>query len=170
MRQFFRDCHEWGWIPRRFDPARALATPRAVKALIGPVPRVIADDLWAKLLWAGLNLDEADLATSRNARYCYPVELVRALAVTWLFGGLRSAEIVRLRVGCVRWQLPADGARDRVCLLDVPAPQDRGAIYQTGRCPRGSGDRSVGGHPSRPTASARPTHRRTRGAPLRPAG
>jgi integrase len=121
MRQFFRDCHEWGWIPRRFDPARALATPRAVKALIGPVPRVIADDLWAKLLWAGLNLDEADLATSRNARYCYPVELVRALAVTWLFGGLRSAEIVRLRVGCVRWQLPADGARDRVCLLDVPA-------------------------------------------------
>jgi integrase len=120
MRQFFRDCQEWGWMPRRFDPARALATPRAVKALIGPVPRVIADDLWAKLLWAGLNLTDADLVTSRNARNCYPVELVRALAVTWLFGGLRSDEIVRLRVGCVRWQPRADGA-DRVCLLDVPA-------------------------------------------------
>jgi len=120
MRQFFRDCQEWGWIPRRFDPARALATPRAVKALIGPAPRVIADEVWAKLLWAGLNLDAVDLATSRNARYCYPVELVRALAVTWLFGGLRSDEIVRLRVGCIRWQPRADGA-DRVCLLDVPA-------------------------------------------------
>ena len=120
MRQGFRDCQEWGWIPRRFDPSRALATPRAVKALIGPTPRVIADDLWAKLLWAGLNLTDADLATSRNARSCYPVDLVRALAVTWLFGGLRSDEIVRLRVGCVRWQPRADGA-DRVCLLDVPA-------------------------------------------------
>lgn len=26
-RTFFRDCQEWGWIPRRFDPSRALATP-----------------------------------------------------------------------------------------------------------------------------------------------
>jgi integrase len=121
LRQFFRDCQEWGWMPRRFDPARALATPRAVKALIGPAPRVIADDLWAKLLWAGLNLAEADLVTSRQARACYPIALVRALAVTWLFGGLRSDEIVRLRVGCVRWQPRADGAGDRVCLLDVPA-------------------------------------------------
>jgi integrase len=121
LRQFFRDGQEWGWIPRRFDPARALATPRAVKALIGPTPRVIADDVWAKLLWAGLHLDAADLVTRRNARSCYPVDLVRALAVTWLFGGLRSDELVRLRVGCVRWQPRADGARDRVCLLDVPA-------------------------------------------------
>jgi hypothetical protein len=31
--------------------------------------------LWAKLLWAGLNLTGADLATGRNARNCYPVEL-----------------------------------------------------------------------------------------------
>ena len=38
-------------------PARALATPRSVRALIGPDPRVIADDVWAKLLWAGLNLE-----------------------------------------------------------------------------------------------------------------
>jgi len=46
---------------------------------------------------------------------------VRALAITWLFAGLRSDEIVRLRVGCVRWQPRVDGARDQVCLLDVPA-------------------------------------------------
>lgn len=29
-----------------------------------PNPRVIADDVWAKLLWAGLDLSEADLSTS----------------------------------------------------------------------------------------------------------
>jgi integrase len=121
LRQFFRDAQEWGWIPRRFDPGRALATPRSVKALIGPTPRVIADDVWAKLLWAGLRLEPMDLVPSARAAYCYPVELVRALAVTWLFTGLRSDEIARLRVGCVRWQPAPDGGDDRVCLLDVPA-------------------------------------------------
>ena len=127
MRQFFRDCQEWGWIPRRFDPARALATPRAIKALIGPLPRVIADPIWAKLLWAGLHLELADLPTDRGGHYCYPLALVRALALTWLFSGLRSDEIVRLRVGCVRWQAPADpdGTPDPVCLLDIP-------IHKTG--------------------------------------
>jgi len=49
--------------------------------------------------------------------------------VAWLFGGLRSNELARLRIGCIRWQ--HDGAairgdshevlaRDAVCLLDVP--------------------------------------------------
>ena len=59
----------------------------------------------------------------------YPLPLVRALALTWLFSGLRSDEIARLRVGCIRWQqdgrpIPGDStevlARDAVCLLDVP--------------------------------------------------
>jgi integrase len=126
LRQFFRDTQEWGWISRRFDPTRALATPRAVKALIGPVPRVIADDVWAKLLWAGLHLDPSDLTPRTPGRYCYPAELVRALAATWLFTGLRSDEIVRLRVGCIRWHTPSDGTPDPVCLLDVPA-------HKTGR-------------------------------------
>jgi len=123
LRQFFRDCQEWGWIPRRFDPARALATPRAIKALIGPMPRVIADPIWAKLLWAGLHLELTDLPACRGGTYCYPLPLVRALALTWLFSGLRSDEMIRLRVGCVRWQTPADqdgGTADPVCLLDVP--------------------------------------------------
>ncbi|HUY98183.1 MAG TPA: site-specific integrase, partial [Verrucomicrobiae bacterium] len=118
-RQFFRDCQEWEWMPRRFDPSRALATPRSVKALIGPDPRVIADDRWAKLLWAGLNFQSGDLPPGRF----YPVELIRALGLAWLFSGLRSNEIVRLRVGCVRWQTA--GGTDRepsaVCLLDVPS-------------------------------------------------
>jgi hypothetical protein len=88
---------------------------------------VIADDVWAKLLWAGLNLESGDLPA--GAGNGYPVEFARAVTVTWLFSGLRSDEIVRLRVGCIRWQhddvavpgRPGDVlAADAVCLLDVP--------------------------------------------------
>jgi len=127
-RQLFRDCQQWGWIPRRFDPAHALATPRSIRALIGPDPRVIDDDVWAKLLWAGLNLEHSDVYTNPAGRN-YPIELLRALVLTWLFGGLRSDEIVRMRVGCVRWQredvaVPGDPGetlgKDAVCLLDIP--------------------------------------------------
>jgi hypothetical protein len=49
---FFSDCQDWEWIPRRFDPARALATLRSIMALLGAAPGVIAQDIWAKLLWA----------------------------------------------------------------------------------------------------------------------
>jgi integrase len=126
-RMFFRDCQEWEWIPRRFDPARALAVPRSINALIGTDPRVIADDIWAKLLWAGLNLQAADLPGCADSYY--PMELIRAITLTWLFSGLRSDEISRLRVGCIRWQhdgqpVPGDArdvlADEAVCLLDVP--------------------------------------------------
>jgi len=130
VRAFFKDGHNWGWFPARFDPYRCLGTPRSVSALIGPDPRVIADDVWAKLLWAGLNLTEDDLpATMFGQRPTfYPLALVRALSTVWLFTGLRANEIRRLRVGCVRWQraqvpvpwtddpLPPDA----VCWLDVP--------------------------------------------------
>jgi integrase len=89
---------------------RHLTTPKSLLALIGPNPRVIADDVWAKLVWAGLNLAAEDLprrGPSVRSRYrptSYPIELCRALALTWLFAGLRSNEIVRLRLGCIRWQ------------------------------------------------------------------
>lgn len=124
VRTFFRDCQEWEWLPRRFDPQRVLGTPRSVAALVGPNPRVIADDVWAKLLWAGLNLGEDDLPASQAGAF-YPLELVRAVAMTWLFGGLRSDETTRLRLGCIRWQQPSSGdavdaSPDPVCLLDVP--------------------------------------------------
>jgi integrase len=126
-RMFFRDCQEWDWFPRRFDPNRALALPRTVAALIGTNPRVIADEVWAKLLWAGLNLDAGDLPGCADSYY--PIELIRAITLTWLFSGLRSDEIHRLPVGCIRWQhdgqpIPGDSADvladDAVCLLDVP--------------------------------------------------
>jgi len=127
-RTFFRDVQEWGWIPQKFNPARALATPRTIAAIIGPNPRVIADDVWAKLLWAGLNLEPEDCPTNTYG-LCYPMEMIRAITLAWLFSGLRSDEIARLRIGCVRWQhdgvpIPGDSgevlARDAVCLLDVP--------------------------------------------------
>ncbi|MDR7304541.1 tyrosine-type recombinase/integrase [Haloactinomyces albus] len=89
---------------------------------------MIADEVWAKLLWAGLNLEQGDLPRS-NAGHFYPLELVRAVTLTWLFGGMRSDETTRLRLGCLRWQhdgTPLTGdsqqilARDAVCLLDIP--------------------------------------------------
>ncbi|WP_010310082.1 tyrosine-type recombinase/integrase [Saccharopolyspora spinosa] len=127
-RMFFRDCQEWDWFPRRFDPARALAVPRSVASLIGTNPRVIADEVWAKLLWAGLNLQPADLPGNSADAY-YPMDLIRAITLTWLFSGLRSDELSRLRVGCIRWQhdgqpITANSADvlacNAVCLLDVP--------------------------------------------------
>ncbi|MEU5852740.1 tyrosine-type recombinase/integrase [Saccharopolyspora shandongensis] len=132
-RMFFRDCQEWEWLPRRFDPARALAVPRSIAALIGTNPRVIANDVWAKLLWGGLNLQPADLPGNSADTY-YPMTLIRAITLTWLFSGLRSDELSRLRVGCIRWQhdghpIPGDSpdilVDDAVCLLDVP-------IHKTG--------------------------------------
>ncbi|MER8084280.1 tyrosine-type recombinase/integrase [Streptomyces sp. NPDC094048] len=127
-RAFFRDLQEWEWIPRRFDPGRALETPRSIRALLGPNPRVIADAVWAKLLWAGINLTSEDLPTTSSGPR-YPLELSRAVALTWLFSGQRSDEIRRLRTGCVRWQHDGTAvspdatdilAREAVCLLDVP--------------------------------------------------
>lgn len=58
----------------------------------------------------------------------YPLAMVKAIAITWLFGALRNNEIVRLQVGCTRWQredivvpdclqiVP----KDAVCWVDVP--------------------------------------------------
>jgi hypothetical protein len=54
--------------------------------------------------------------------------MLRALAVVWLFAGLRRNEIRRLRVGCIRWQREdvvvgeTDEVltKDALCLLDVP--------------------------------------------------
>ena len=143
-RTLLRDCQEWGWCPRRFDPATALATPRSVRAMLGPKPRVIADDIWAKILWAGLNLEADDLAGAGIR--AYPLELVRALTLTWLFAGQRSDEILRLRVGCIRWQHSDDAdPASPVCLLDIPVPQDRHGIHQAGRSPSWPPHRSVAG-------------------------
>jgi integrase len=134
LRVFFRDLQEWELIQRRFDPDRSLMTPKSLVALIGPNPRAIADDVWAKLVWAGLNLTADDLPRRGPAHrgftrpHAYPIELCRALALVWLFAGLRKNEILRLRLGCIRWQkhevtVPETGETipaSAVCLLEVP--------------------------------------------------
>ena len=40
---------------------RSMVTPKSILALVGPNPRAIADDVWAKLIWAGLILTIDDL-------------------------------------------------------------------------------------------------------------
>jgi integrase len=135
MRKFFRDCQEWQWIPRNFSPERALATPSTIRNLIGPNPRVIDSDIWAKLLWAGLNITSYDLPQKmfipddKNSSFnWYPLEMIKAIILVWLFAGLRRNEICRLRLGCVRWiqndiTIPGTDEiipKDAVCYLDVP--------------------------------------------------
>jgi integrase len=151
LRRFFRDLQEWEAIPLRFDPQRTFATPKTIVAQIGPNPRVIADDLWAKLLWAGLNFTADDLPRmggyrrGKRWRTWHRFELVRAFVVTWLFAGLRINEITRLRLGCVRWQhvdvaIPGTQQtlpRDAVCFLEVP-------VNKTGRAFTKPVDRLVG--------------------------
>ncbi len=74
---------------------------------------MIAGDIWAKLMWAGLNLTPGDRSSGDTRSH--PMELLRAITLTWLFAGQRSDEIARLRVGCIRWQhegmpIPGDSA------------------------------------------------------------
>ena len=51
-----------------------------------------------------MNLEMEDLPTTGSKVLADPLAMIRALAVAWCFAALRSDEIVRLRVGCVRWQ------------------------------------------------------------------
>ena len=156
IRTFFCDLQEWEWIERRFDPRRALGIPRSILALIAPDPRVIADEVWAKLMWAGLNLEQDDLPKHGSpvgtGAPWYPLELVRAVALLWLFAGLRVDEILRLRVGAIRWQTTPDSRRWRAGVSAGRADeQDHQRVHQAGRPARRRRDRGVAG---RPTAAA----------------
>lgn len=54
--------------------------------------------------------------------------MVRAIAAVWCFTALRRNEVIRLRVGCIRWQyedvmIPETGEilpKDTTCFLDIP--------------------------------------------------
>ncbi len=155
LRRCLTDAQEWGWEERRFNPQRVFATPRSLKHQIRIAPRTISDDIWAKLLWAGLNLRAEDCPLRGHHRThrwpkagleraplpgefesYYPLEMIRALAILWLFSGLRSDELSRLRVGCARMQTVVTGEgtpvttgetqSKPVCLLDIP-------VHKTGR-------------------------------------
>ncbi len=129
MRAFFRDLQEEPHtVPRRFDPQRVFRTPRSIRNQIGPDPRDLDPLLWAKLVHAALTLTEKDLPQTKAGAVYYPVTFVRALAAVWVYSGLRSDEIIRLRLGCIRWQretvtVPETGEllpREATCFLTVP--------------------------------------------------
>lgn len=127
---FFRDCQEWEWIPRRFDPRRCFAIARSIRALLAPNPRIIADDVWAKLLWAGVNLAASDLPVKpRQKCHYYPLEMVKAVTIVWLFCGLRMDEIRRLRTGCVLSSKASDDFT-AVCTVAVPANKTSAAFIK----------------------------------------
>ena len=171
LRRFFFDLQEWEWIERRFDPRRALALPRTIGHAIGPDPRVISEEIWAKLMWAGLNLSAEDLPAhglrpgTRQGKAptpWYPLELVRAVALLWLFAGLRTDEILRLRVGATRWQRNNDSDGEhgaRVCLLDVPTNKTSTAFTKPVDPLVGDAIERMGGHPSCPAAPGGPQDR-----------
>ncbi len=161
---FIRDCQEWNWIPRRFDPRRAFTTPRPIQSLLAPNPRAIDDEIWAKLMWSGLNLVEKDVPVAGHARIYqrleYPFTMVHACVLVWLFTGLRADEICRLKVGCIRWQredLIVAGTDDvvpkeTVCWLSVP-------VNKTGAAFTKPVDRIVG-EAIAAWERMRPTHRK----------
>lgn len=140
LRCFFSDLMTWEWMTPRFDPRRTFQCPRAVAALRSPKPRIIAEDIWAKLLWAGLNLNQEDIPRSRNQNTTrHPLELLRALSLVWLFAGLRRDEIRRLRIGCVRWNSSKNGdpKSQSVCLLEVPMNKTSGPYTKPVHCAAG---------------------------------
>ncbi len=121
LRTLFRDGAEWEWIPRRFDPRICLRNPPSIRNKLGPNPRAIADDVWAKLVWAGVNLTEKDICPVKGKHHMYPLALLRATAMIWLFAGLRADEIFRLRIGAISWgPRNEDLTAARVCYLNVP--------------------------------------------------
>ena len=137
VQAFFLDAHSWDWFAIRFDPNRCFVLSRTLRnAMSIKTLKVIDDAIWAKLLYAGLNLVEADLALLPE-RSRPSLVLLRAVAVVWLFAGLRPNEILRLRLGCVEgqhtdWRVPyADEIlpKNSVCLLEVP-PHKSGNAFR----------------------------------------
>ncbi len=101
VRTFFTDLQDDPFhLPRTFDPSRALRVPKPLIRLLEPNPRDIDPLLWARIVHAAHHLCEEDFA----GKCYYPLAMVRALALLWCYGALRINEILRLRVGCIRWQ------------------------------------------------------------------
>lgn len=131
LRRFMADVQNWEWVKLRCNPRYHLSTPTSVRRLLPMNPRTIDDAVWLKLTWASLNLEASDFL--RDARH--PLEMVRAMAVIWTHAGLRSNEVVRLRLGCARphgddlaGSSDSAGQGSKLCWLDVPAGKN-GTAY-----------------------------------------
>ncbi|TGE03547.1 site-specific integrase [Hymenobacter fodinae] len=171
LRRFFTDCQEWGWLPVQFSPQRLLATPRAIRDECNIKPRVLEHDVWMKLREASATLTVQDLAyapltrpdgSTGERRAHYPFEMVRAIAVIWLLAGLRSDELGRLAVGCVRCQPRVTGyaawlPQDEVpgaCYLRVPKHKSGRAFEKP--VPQAVGDAVLAWQHVRPATPAQP--------------
>jgi hypothetical protein len=96
VRAFFADLQRWGWIAYNLNPDKDLRSPTRLLREADTAPEPIPDEVWHKLLKAGLELTASDLPTR------YPFEMTRALALVWLFSGLYATEMYRLRTGCIQ--------------------------------------------------------------------
>ncbi len=127
-RVFFLDCQAWGWIRRSFDPIRAFYTPYSVKIAKGPDPKPVEEAFWIKITAAAMNLSEED--RQRSGLQLYPLALLRAVALIWVFGALRSSELRRLRVGCVAPEPIHSVSGTPVHLLTVPPSKNSPAYVK----------------------------------------
>lgn len=136
IRSFLNDGQDYNFFTLTFEPDSAFRTPRNILNAVKPYPKALSDANWEKLEQAGMSLTQEDLLSLREQadvsahEASYPLTLVRAIALVWLFGGLRTDEIVRLPLGCIR-PLPSPTEEEQdlwqhVCLLHVPVNKSCG--------------------------------------------
>jgi hypothetical protein len=122
---------------RFFDHTQSKETADAIsmRGLVEIARAWQRGDLHARL-WLMLHEAGRIAPSPIEARARMRAALYKALVVTWLFAGLRVNEILRLRVGCIRWQredAKIQGSdeslsKDAVCFLDVPINKTGGAF------------------------------------------
>jgi len=168
----FRDCQEWEWIPRRFNSSLVLQTPRSIRALLGPKPRVIADEVWAKLLWAGLNLEldhvrrQPPPLPDRAPARAHPGPAVQRPAQRRDRPPTRRLHPQAARRGSRQRRLPRSPRPGCDLPARCPHPQDRHGVHQARRSAARPGRRGLAGRPTRTTDNDRPEDRRTGRLPV----
>ena len=133
---FLAFCQDKSYINQKFNFNKSLELPRHILRLIQTDPRIIKKEIWEKLVAAASSLTEQDLLGftdypgggrqgRRKQLISYPLSMVRALADLWVHSGMRSDEIRRLEVDCVRlisaeFKEKNDSLSVPVCMIRVP--------------------------------------------------
>ena len=146
--------------PAGSTPPARWRVPRSVSALIGTDPRVIADDVWAKLLWAGLNLEAADLPGTVRRQLLpdradprdHPDLAVLRPAQRRDRPAAGRLHPLAARRAAHPGRLPRDPRRRRRLPARRPRPQDRHRVHQARRPDRRPGHRGMAGAAARPAA------------------
>ncbi|WP_172331664.1 site-specific integrase [Mangrovicoccus sp. HB161399] len=100
LRRFFADLEKAG-IRIRFPYKDIFRLPRNIATGAKHSPRVIDEEIWTKLISAAMELAYEDLPKFTSSIAYYPIEMVRAAALVWLFAGLRRSELHRLPLDCI---------------------------------------------------------------------